>query len=1057
MPSDYEAIRRAHERAYGEDVGRYGQQLLVDRYDERTHFLYELLQNAEDALARRPADHAHRTVHFDLRYPRLLFRHYGQPFTDSDVRAICSIGKSTKEKLTRIGRFGIGFKSVFDFSDRPAVHSGDENFRIHDFVHPHATPPTERAAEETVFDLPLRTRDDSAQIETALGSIGPSVLLFLRHIASIRWSAPKRATTTFLRETESVHGADDFQVRRITVTRRHGRRRASTDTWIVFSRPVFHDGTAAGHVEIGFSMSDGHATPVRRSPLIVFFPTVLETNLGFLVQGPYRTTPNRDNVPKADPWNVHCVEETGQLLVDSLVWMRDHDLLTVDVLGTLPLLSDRFEDDSMFAPLFSKTKDSLIHERLLPLHGGNFGRGTEVRIARSARLRQLFRPKQLTTLLRSDFRVSWVSGAVSENRTPELRRYLLDHLKVVEMSPEDVLPLLDRSFLESLTNRRIREIYEFLGDLPSLRRRAATLPIIRLSTGEHVSVPSNNEPSAYLPGTVATDFPTVHPEVCSTKASMAFLRSLGLHTPDPIDDVLRNVLPRYGRDVDEIDGSHYESDVGRILDAFESDSKESSDRLLTALGDSYFIAARDAGTREECFSMAESVYIRSRRLIALFKGIDDILFVSTRYSVLQEQRARLLLDACGVTRHLRPQSTRCTLRDEELARIRRDAGLDAGWVNRPSDRTILGLEDILQHLSRVSRPESENRAKLLWECLSDLERIDRGAFDITYSWSYSQANRSVQIDAEFIRTLNKNPWVPGESGKLCLPKDVVFESLGWKANPFLQSRILFKQPVIDRLATEAGIEPEMIETLHEFGIGTDAELRARLGVRGMDDDDDAEGEGDGAAVDALGAGSSGERHESDSIGEPFSVRDGGVRVEPSGGTDGKAEGRRKSSTTESGRPGAGQRGAFVSYVAVDPEERVAAEDEGGESDRSARLRVEAKAIEIILRAEPDWHRTPPGNRGFDLFRTTDGAPTSKRIRWCEVKALSGRFDDRGVGISKAQFEFARRHGDACWLYVVERIGEDDARILRIQDPAGRAKTFTFDRGWRPVAETEPSE
>ena len=1060
MPSDYAAIRRAHERAYGEDVGRYGQQLLVDRYDERTHFLYELLQNAEDALARRPADHAHRTVHFDLRYPRLLFRHYGQPFTDSDVRAICSIGKSTKEKLTRIGRFGIGFKSVFDFSDQPAVHSGDDDFRIHDFVHPHATPPIDRTPEETVFDLPLRTRDDSAQIETALGSIGPSVLLFLRHIASIRWSVPKRATTTLLRKTESLHGADDFQVRRITVTRHHGRRRASSDTWTVFSRPVFNDGTAAGHVEIAFSMSDGHTTPIRRSPLIVFFPTVLETNLGFLVQGPYRTTPNRDNVPKADPWNVHCVEETGQLLVDSLVWMRDHDLLTVEVLGALPLLSDRFEDDSMFAPLFSKTKDSLTHEQLLPLHGGGFGRGTEVRIARSARLRHLFRPKQLTTLLGRDCRVSWVSGAVSENRTPELRRYLLDHLEVVEMGPEDVLPLLDRSFLESLTNRRIRELYEFIGDRPSLRQRAATLPIIRLSNGVHVSVQSSNEPSAYLPSTATTDFPTVHPKVCSTEASMAFLRSLGLHAPDPIDDVLRNVLPRYGRDVDEIDDSHYESDIARILNAYDSDSRESRDRLLTALGDSYFIAVRNAGTREECFSTAESVYMRTKPLAALFKGVDEVDFVSGRYSALRSPEANGLLEACGVRPYLKTQITSCKLTQRELARVRRDAGLDAGGGAPPSDRMILGLDDLLRHLAGMSRKEREVRASLLWKSLTDLEQRDRGAFEITYSWSYSHQYRSEKIDAEFIQTLNRHPWVPDGSGKLRVPKEISFESLDWEPNPFLQSKILFKQPIIDRLATKAGIEPEMLETLREFGIGTNAELRACLGVLGMDADDDAEGDGDGdgAAVDAVGADSSGERHEPGAIGEPFSTRDGGVRGKPSGSsTDGMAAGHRKASATESGRPGAGQRGSFVSYVAVDPEEGVTAEDEVGESDRSARLRVEAKAIEIILGAEPNWHRTPPGNRGFDLFQTTDGDPSSEPVRWCEVKALSGRFDDRGVGISKAQFDFARRHGDACSLYVVERIGEDDARILRIQDPAGKAQTFTFDRGWRQVAETEPSE
>ena len=56
-----------------------------------------------------------------------------------------------------------------------------------------------------------------------------------------------------------------------------------------------------------------------------------------------------------------------------------------------------------------------------------------------------------------------------------------------------------------------------------------------------------------------------------------------------------------------------------------------------------------------------------------------------------------------------------------------------------------------------------------------------------------------------------------------------------------------------------------------------------------------------------------------------------------------------------------------------------------------------------------------------------------------------------MGLSRVQFEWAREHGDAYWLYVVERAGTDEAQAVRIQDPAGKAMTFTFDYGWRAVA------
>ena len=70
---------------------------------------------------------------------------------------------------------------------------------------------------------------------------------------------------------------------------------------------------------------------VRResSPLVVFFPTQKETFLGFWIQGPYRTTPARDNVPEHDQWNQALVRETASLLTDVLAELRDEGLLTV--------------------------------------------------------------------------------------------------------------------------------------------------------------------------------------------------------------------------------------------------------------------------------------------------------------------------------------------------------------------------------------------------------------------------------------------------------------------------------------------------------------------------------------------------------------------------------------------------------------------------------------------------------------------------------------------------------------------------------------------------------
>jgi len=140
---------------------------------------------------------------------------------------------------------------------------------------------------------------------------------------------------------------------------------------------------------------------------------------------------------------------------------------------------------------------------------------------------------------------------------------------------------------------------------------------------------------------------------------------------------------------------------------------------------------------------------------------------------------------------------------------------------------------------------------------------------------------------------------------------------------------------------------------------------------------------------------------------------------------------------------------FISYIGTHPDEdkHDHAQDE---LDHEARMALEAKAIELILRFEPDLVRTKTNNPGFDLY---EPGVNDRPIRWVEVKAMARSLYDRPVCMSKEQFDCAWVNGEAYWLYVVEYAGEEQsARLIRVNDPAGKAKNFTFDHGWRSTAE-----
>ena len=81
---------------------------IIQLYTDKSHFVYELLQNAEDAGASQ--------IKFHLTETAIEIFHDGRPFDEKDIDGVCGIANGTKEDGTRIGHFGIGFKSVYCYT-----------------------------------------------------------------------------------------------------------------------------------------------------------------------------------------------------------------------------------------------------------------------------------------------------------------------------------------------------------------------------------------------------------------------------------------------------------------------------------------------------------------------------------------------------------------------------------------------------------------------------------------------------------------------------------------------------------------------------------------------------------------------------------------------------------------------------------------------------------------------------------------------------------------------------------------------------------------------------
>ena len=1018
MASDYRAIRTDNERRYGTDIGRIGPMLLAERYDERTHFIFELLQNAEDALARRRNWSGPRSVRFHLTKQALCVSHFGHSFDEADVRGICGIAESTKD-LTAIGRFGIGFKSVYAFTDRPEVHSGAEEFAIESFVWPVAVPSLNRNPDETVVLIPLRISDQTGHEEIAAGlrQLGATALLFLRQIDEIHWDVETGKSGHYLRESKEIEAG----IRHATVI---GQEQGESDvdqTRLIFSRAIIDDASRQiGCVELAFLVSQDEKSGreaiqrVEHSPLVVFFPTVRETHLGFLVQGPYRTTPSRDNVPPGDPWNQRLVNETASLLVVALRWLRDHDFLNTTALQCLPLDRAKFGEKSMFAPLFVATKHALISEPLLPRFDSGYASAGRVRLARTQELRDLFAPTQLAALFGQGQELTWLSGDITtQERTADLRRYLMQELDVAEVTPKSIISRLNEPFLRPQQDSWLLDLYHFFNGQPSLRPRLSNLPLIRLQDGRHVPALVNNRPQAFLPGKIATAFPTVRAAVCATDTAREFLRSLGLTEPNPVDDVIHNVLPRYRGSMLNISDSEYEATVGRILAAFDTDSKVQREKLINALRDTAFVMATDVGAQSKVFAKPNDVYLATDRLKQLFGGVKGVLLVDDTYPCLRGEDIRELLEACGAVRYLRPVAD-SSLPWEKRRELRAQIGhVDtSGQNDRVTDWMLSGLDPLITTLQGLEKEPRTFRSQLLWEELAHLEeRRGKAVFTGEYTWTHYGSYRNT-FDAAFIRRLNSIAWVPGTNGNFEKPEFVVFETLGWKPNPFLQSKIRFKPPIIETLAKEVGIEPGVIDLLKKLGLMSEADLRDKLAKAGVvEPEQKSPTNSVDDAIKNLGIADPKPPIADPTRPEPTPSGNGGTGSGGQGASangDARGEGQTKGPGEGSSKrtPGSSGGRPFISYVAAHPEDD---EPDPDGLDQQARMALEAKAIEFILSREPKWQRTLTHNPGYDLYQANDSGHARE---WCEVKAMTGTLHNRPVGLSRTQFICGKRESSA---------------------------------------------
>jgi len=827
MASDYNTITADNIRRRGEEFDDIGEFLAKQFYSDQTHFVYELLQNAQDALKRRsianPRDSFPKSVHFDLFPDRLELRHYGQSFNEDDVKGISDILRGTKALDTKqIGRFGIGFKSVYAFTESPEIHSGDEHFVIERYIRPRSILPVMLNAGETLFIFPFNNKEKAVnetfeQIRIRLADLGLRTLLFLDEIDQIVWNISGTRAGTYIRDRKQVQR----EIWKVTLLGEEGRK-TNEERWLIFQQSVPNSDST---VEIAFKLEADEKTkqdvivPVNQSSLFAYFATERETRLHFLIQGHYRTTPSRDNVLVDDKFNKTLVTETARLLVRSLDDLKPMGLLSVQALESMPLKSEYFPPSSFLRPVYEEFRRAMATIDLLPSASGKYIKAEEAKLARGTELIQLLPSDSLIALFGFSKEYKWLSDDITVDKTPELRDFIMKALEIEEIDPAKFARQVTQKFLESQSDKWLVKFYEFLDGQKALWRPKSYSeegvlrhkPIIR-TENDKMTPPFDKagNPIVFLPGPEETDFPIVKKSIAKHKKAMIFLTNLGLQEPDQIDEVLNFVVPRYTNEKQNFPDDVHLSHIKKIQNALETATGSKKDRLLHELSETPFLRANNPGTAEKSYKKPGEIYIDDEMLRCYFDGNSKVWF----YDIIYLKIRKLLIDL-GVNHQIRMvhYSERCkyiNLSDYSGWHSRGLEGFDPEWA--------------VEGLSFAVQKPNLKRSRYIWEnILRPNNHLIYGTIENStrrdFSGSHSEKKPSIAGDI-----VRRGRWLPDKAGNFHIPAELSLDDLpdNFFKDEELAKKLGMKEVTLRAFAIDRGVDENALSLALEC-IKTDPE------------------------------------------------------------------------------------------------------------------------------------------------------------------------------------------------------------------------------------------
>lgn len=807
-----------HAKVFMEPEYRRWWSSVIDKYPDSAHFIYELLQNADDAKATK--------AEVRLLHDGILFKHNGPVrFTVSDpdnyekdkangrlghVNSLTSIGMSTKDEKAgdnKIGKFGVGFKAVFQYSITPEIYDDNICFRLRDYIIPELIEHDHEWREpgETLFYLPFNRKDLPAQkaysiIESRLRSLN-NPILFLNHLTEITWCSENGSVEgVYRKKIVKKVKKEDVLCENIIVQNFSADKK---DNLWLFTRDIEVD-EGIHSISVGYYINDKGKVDVKRRPKIFcYFPTSENLDSCFIMHAPFALVDNRQQIKREEEINADLFHELSLLAAKALVFLcslaEDDNKQWVDenIFDIVPLERSYGDDDETHEQWFNyfyfAFRECLSHSAV---HLSTEHKYVSVGSARKVDepIRQLLSIEQFNQLTASETRYHLYYVHTKLKRNDDIENYLseidLDTFDVDDFgrafsesfirAQNDEWLLKFYKFLTTDSARRLIERYKFNYSYSYSSALLLNKPFIRTSKKTFVApyTPSGNanvfinDGAPFMEGMNYVD-----PELYVDKDFKELLKKLSIPTPDGKNYVEQVILPKYAGSSCLYNDDQYKKDFSFILESYiRCTGNETTD----------FLSLIEQKFKFKCLNghyhyIKDIIYDDSEQIIALSQRVEFMHVLDRDFYLhikgISEKNSTGFLGRFDFCHYLKVTEIETPDKDSILKRINGNVYMLGS--PRFKDYCLDTFDECCQ-----KKMVTEDYSVFVWESLfyqqREIERFMRG--ECSYQpYNDGRYNRKMcAFESSLSVSIKENRWLYNRNGKLCSPKMVFIEDLSSK-------------------------------------------------------------------------------------------------------------------------------------------------------------------------------------------------------------------------------------------------------------------------------------